>query len=149
MPERGISLEADVDEVLAVPLMRFLGVRYAGHGPGSARLSLTVGAQALNGNGSLHAGALYALLDVVGYLAAMPSFERGQTATTHTINVSLMRPVAEGAELELEGRVLKRGRSLIFVQSEARVGDKEVALATVCKSIVGPGGSNSPGKGPV
>jgi uncharacterized protein (TIGR00369 family) len=136
MPERGISLEADVNEVLAVPLVRYLGARYAGHTEDGARLSLTVGPQVLNGNDSLHAGALYALLDVVAYLAAMPSFERGQTATTHTINVSLMRPVAEGAELEIEGRVLKRGRSLIFVQSEARVGDKQVALATVCKSVV-------------
>jgi uncharacterized protein (TIGR00369 family) len=136
MTERGVSLEADVAEVLDVPLMRYLGARYLGHSPDCARLSLTVGAQALNGNGNLHAGVLYALLDVVAYLAAMPSFERGQTATTHTINVSLMRPVAEGAELELEGRVLKRGRSLIFVESEARVGDKQVAVATVCKSIV-------------
>jgi uncharacterized protein (TIGR00369 family) len=136
MPERGVSLEADVQEVLDVPLMRYLGARYLGHVEDCAQLSLTVGAQTLNGNGSLHAGALYALLDVVAYLAAMPTFERGQTATTHTISVSLMRPVAEGAELELEGRVLKRGRSLIFVQSEARVGDKQVALATVCKSIV-------------
>jgi uncharacterized protein (TIGR00369 family) len=125
-----------VQEVLDVPLMRYLGARYLGHAEDSARVSLTVGAQALNGNGGLHAGALYSLLDVVAYLAAMRSFERGQTATTHTISVSLMRPVAEGAELELEGRVLKRGRSLIFVQSEARVGDKQVAVATVCKSIV-------------
>jgi hypothetical protein len=38
--------------------------------------------------------------------------------------------------ISLEGRGLKRGRSLIFVQSEARVGGKQVAVAIVCQSVV-------------
>lgn len=137
MVERGVSLEADVDEVLRVPLLRFFGARFGGHGPGdSARLLLTVGPESLNGNSSLHAGVLYTLLDVVAYLALMPLFERGQSAVTHNISVSLMRPVAAGAELELEGRIAKKGRSLVFVQAEARSNGKTVALATVCKTLV-------------
>jgi len=131
-----VSLEADIAETLGVPLLRFLGVRFAEQGPGYARLLLNVRSESLNANNSLHAGVLYTLLDVVAYVALMPLFEPGETAVTHNMNASLMRPVAAGTEVELKGHVLRRGRTLVFVQAEAFSEGKQVACATVCKSIV-------------
>ncbi|HEX3595299.1 MAG TPA: PaaI family thioesterase [Polyangiaceae bacterium] len=131
-----MSLDEEARRVLGGPLLRFLGARFDGWVEGTSRVSLTAIAETLNANDRLHGGTLCTLLDVTAYLALLPSLDPAQTAVTHNMNVSFFGPSSLGDELLFEAHVVHRGRTLAFVQSEARVGDKRIATATVCKSLV-------------
>ena len=131
-----MDLSSEAQRVFEVPLMRFFGARFEGWADGAAHVALDVDARHLNANDKLHGGTLSTLLDVSAYLAVLPSLESGQTAVTHSMSSSLMGAVSAGECLRVEGRVLRRGRSLAFVQSTATVHDRLVATATVCKTLL-------------
>jgi len=120
----------------SLPLHKFLGVKLKGFREGSGELELKAGKSAVNVAGLLHGGVLYALLDAAAYQGLIPTFAEGENAVTHDIHVSVLRPVKLGETVRFKGRVLKRGRTTAFTESEAWVGDKLVAAARVTKSIV-------------
>lgn len=130
------ELEQAVAKVLDVPLHRFVGLQLVDQQPGTAHARLTAVPNTLNNVGVVHGGIYYALLDAAAYLAVIPLLRSGENAVTHDIHVSVMRPVAAGETLDLHGTVTRRGRSLIFAESEARVAGKLIATARVTKSVV-------------
>jgi len=121
---------------LNVPLLKFLGPRFGGWTDGKAVVLLDVGPNTLNANDKLHAGALCALLDIVAYLAVLPTLEPPETAVTHSMNAVFFGASSRNDSLRFEGQIVHRGRSIAFVESEARNAEKRIALATVCKSIL-------------
>lgn len=125
-----------VAKVLEVPLHRFVGLELIEQTPGEAHARVVAGPNTLNNVGVVHGGIYYALLDAAAYLAVIPLLRSGENAVTHDIHVSVMRPVAEGETIELFGYVTRRGRTLIFAESEARVEGKLIATARVTKSVV-------------
>ena len=131
-----MSLDDEVQRALDVPILKFFGARFDGWVEGASRMSLVATADTLNGNGKLHGGTLCTLLDVTAYLAVLPSLDPSQTAVTHNMNASFFGSSSPGDELVFEARVVHRGRTLAFVQSDARVGDRRIATATVCKSLI-------------
>jgi uncharacterized protein (TIGR00369 family) len=131
-----MSLDDEVQRALDVPILRFLGVRFAGWVDGASRLLLAATPDTLNGNGKLHGGTLCTLLDITAYLALLPLLDPSQTAVTHNMNASFFGSSSLGDEILFEAKVMHRGRTLAFVQSDARVGDKRIATATVCKSVI-------------
>lgn len=122
--------------VLDVPLLRFLGARFDGWHEERAAVSLLVGPDALNANDRLHGGVICTLLDVTAYLALLPTLTPPETAVTHNMNTSFFAAASLNDAMRFEARVVHRGRSIAFVESEARAGDKRIALATVCKSVL-------------
>lgn len=84
----------------------------------------------------LHAGVLYSLLDVNALLAAAPQLGDAEHAVTHDIHVSFMKGVPTGARCDLKARVMRKGRTLVFIESLAEVDGKLVASAQITKSIV-------------
>ena len=120
----------------SLPLHKFLGVKLKGFREGSGELELKAGQNAVNVAGVLHGGVLYALLDAAAYQGLIPTFHEGENAVTHDIHVSVLRPVMLGETIRFKGRVLKRGRTTAFTESEAWVNGKLIAVARVTKSIV-------------
>ena len=131
-----MSVEEHAHSIFEVPLMKAIGARFAGFHAGLARVALSVDQRSLNANAVVHGGVLYALLDMAAYLAVVPSLKPGQTAVTHNINASVFGALALGAELLFEGRIVHMGRTLAVVASTARAADRQIATATVCKSII-------------
>ncbi len=125
-----------IRSVLDVPLHQFLRVEVPVVEPGRAIVCVPGGAPQSNNVGFVHGGVLYALLDVVCYLALAPTLPETDNAVTHDVHVSVIRPARADEALEFEGRIVKAGRSLVFATSEARAGDKVIATATVTKSRV-------------
>ncbi len=125
-----------VHGVLDVPLHRFLGVRLREDGRPQDGLVITVGEAAVNNVGVLHGGVASALLDVASYLALLPYLSEQEAAVTHDATSSLMRAVQRGAELEVTADVVRRGRSLAFLQARALVDGTPVAFGQVTKSIL-------------
>jgi uncharacterized protein (TIGR00369 family) len=129
-------VSARVAGVLDIALHRFLGVRLADPDQPSSGIVFCADDAALNNVGVLHGGVVTALLDVACYLALLPELADDENAVTHDVTASLMRPVARGAQVQLVGVVVRRGRSIAFLRAEARVAGGVVASAQVTKSIV-------------
>lgn len=128
------------DIVFSLPFHQFCGISLVRQEPGRAVVRLQVNDNTGNVNGVLHGGVLYAMIDVAAFLALVPLFAPGETAVSHDVHVSIMRPIPKGATLELRAEVRRRGQSLAFMQVEAwNVSLAEPALVgtgTVTKSFV-------------
>lgn len=130
------ELAARVEKVLEVPLHRFLGVELLDPADPAAGIALDVAGPAMNNAGVLHGGIMGALLDVASYLAVLPHLAEGENAVTHDVAASLVRGVPQGARLEVRGEVVRRGRGVAFLRSEATVEGVVVATGQVTKSVV-------------
>lgn len=116
-------------------LHAMFGVKVERAADGQAVARCTLGQNHMNILGSIHGGVYYVLLDVASYCAALTVLPISANAATIDIHVSVLRPAKIGDEMELRGEVRKRGRSLIFLESQALVNGKPAALAHVTKSI--------------
>jgi uncharacterized protein (TIGR00369 family) len=65
--------------------------------------------------GTVFGGYLAALVDSIGGLAMMTTLSAAETFTTANVNVSFLRPVAEG-NVRIEGSVVHRGRRMAHVE---------------------------------
>jgi len=122
--------------VLDVPLHRFLGLELADPADPPAGIVLPVGPAALNNAAVLHGGIVAALLDVAAYVRLLPDLAPDENAVTHDATCSLVRAVADGARVLLRADLVRRGRTLAFLRSEATVDGTVVAVGSVTKSLL-------------
>lgn len=126
--------------VFSLPFHRFCGISLVRQEPGKSIVHMPINDNTGNVNGVLHGGVLYAMMDVAAFLALVPLFAPGETAVSHDVHVSVMRPIAKGSTLELRAAVRRRGKSIAFMQVEAwNVSLPEpvlVGTGTVTKSFV-------------
>ena len=109
---------------------KHIGARVEEIGEGVCRLSLTVGPNHLDRHGVLHTGVLMSLMDAsigiaLGYLRG--DEVRHRPHATIEMNTSFLAEGQPGDEIEVEGRVIRKGRSIAFGEAEARRrADREV-----------------------
>jgi uncharacterized protein (TIGR00369 family) len=127
---------ARVQAVLDIPLNRFLGMELRNPADPAAGVWFPVGPSAQNQAAVLHGGVVTTLLDTACYLALLPHLSDGEHAVTHDLTVSLIRPVAADARVDVVGSVVRRGRTVAFLRAEATVDGEVVAAAQVTKSVV-------------
>lgn len=130
------SLSQRLDQVQAQPLHRVLGIGAITATDGRASFDLTVGTHSANPRGALHGGVIYALCDVAAYAALLSLLADDEDAVTHDLHVSLLRPAQTGECVQFSAQVLRRGRSLAFIDAQALRGDTLLASARVTKSIL-------------
>jgi uncharacterized protein (TIGR00369 family) len=106
-----------------VPFWQHVGCRIVEVGDGHSVISLEIGLQHLNGNGTVHGGVFATLLDNAMGLAARATAGRFQ-ATTH-MNVHFLQAVSEGT-IYARGRVVHRTKRT--VTTEARVEKEDGSL---------------------
>ena len=131
-----MSRQALLEAMQSFPLHDQFGFRIVESTPGRCHARVHVGDAHLNLGGVVHGGVMYLLLDVAAYSAAVTVMPEGTNATTHDLHVSMLRPTRGGDVVDLHATVRKRGRTLMFIDSEASVDGKLVASARVTKSIV-------------
>lgn len=133
---------AFIQDVLAAveshPLHRYVGVETIHAEQGRAHFEITIGKNTVNPHGAFHGGVVYMLCDMACYAALMSELSAGENAVTHDIHVSVLRAAKIGDRVRFQGKVIKRGRNLGFMESEAYLGDQLIARATVTKSIIKP-----------
>jgi len=126
----------ELDKVRSWPLHFSWGLQSLHVDQGTSRLAVKVTEEMMNPAGVMHGGLIYALCDVAAYSALLSMIDESESGVTHQINVQVLRPVRLGAELSLIASVVKRGKSLAFIESKAYVADKIVASASITKSII-------------
>jgi len=126
-----------------IPFLQHLKIQTDALGQGTARLSLPIEPQMTNSLGTVHGGAIMSLLDVAVCTAARTLHPQSVGVITIDMSVSFIGG-GSGQRLFADARVLKDGRSMSFVEGEAKNEDGSLvakAIATVRVRFKDKGGS--------
>jgi uncharacterized protein (TIGR00369 family) len=116
-----------------IPFLSHLKILTETLDKGSARLSLPVEPHLTNSLGKVHGGVIMSLLDVALCTAARTLHPESVGVITINMSTSFIG-AGDGARLLADARVMKDGRSLSFVEAEAKNEDGTLvakAVATV------------------
>ncbi|HYD57000.1 MAG TPA: PaaI family thioesterase [Burkholderiales bacterium] len=116
-----------------IPFVSHLKIDTETLGAGTARLSMPVEGHLKNSLGTAHGGVIMSLLDVALCTAARTLHPDSIGVVTIDLSTSFIGG-ATGSMLFAEARVLKDGRSMSFVEAEAKNDDGSLvakAIATV------------------
>jgi uncharacterized protein (TIGR00369 family) len=100
-----------------VPIARLIGFAAEEIADGKATVTLTTGPQHANPMGTLHGGILCDIADAAMGMAFASTLTPEESFTTVELKINFFRPVWED-RLKAEGRVVRRGRSLGYVECE-------------------------------
>lgn len=103
------------------PINAALGIAHEDLPDGRVRLALATGPEHVNEVGIVHGGITALLLDGAMGRCAGRTLEPGQTCATVQLSVQYLAP-AEG-RITAVGRVVKRGRSVAFLEGECTRAD--------------------------
>ncbi len=98
-------------------LAKLLDIELSAASSGRASCQLTVRAELLNPNGSLHGGTIYTMVDYAMGAASTSLLDAEATCATIEIKISYLAAVRAGV-VRCEARVLKKGRQVIFLSSD-------------------------------
>jgi uncharacterized protein (TIGR00369 family) len=116
-----------------IPFIQHLRIHTEALDKGTARLSLPIVPHLTNSLGTVHGGVIMSLLDVALCTAARTLHPESVGVITINLSTSFI-DAGGGAKLYADARVLKDGRSMSFVEGEAKNEDGTLvakAIATV------------------
>lgn len=100
-----------------VPVARLIGFEAKEFVDGRAVVTLAAGPQHANPMGTLHGGILCDIADAAMGMAFASTLAPDESFTTIELKINFFRPVWE-AKLRAEGRVVRRGSSIGYVECE-------------------------------
>jgi acyl-coenzyme A thioesterase PaaI-like protein len=130
------ELRARTGAVLAIPLQVALHARPVDPERPADGLEFPVTGLALNPGGTLHAGALGAIMELTGLLALLPELAATEHAVTHHIATQILSAGREGDVVRVTAALERRTRRLGFVTATAVVGDRLLARSQITKSVI-------------
>jgi uncharacterized protein (TIGR00369 family) len=124
------------DEVFA-SWVRELGLEVRATTPDSVTLALPVHARHVHAGGVMCGQTLMAAADTALVLAISHKLGGFRPQTTVQLQTSFLRPVGKDvAEVSVEARILKSGRSLVFGEVTLRLPDGQVAAHATSTSAL-------------
>jgi acyl-coenzyme A thioesterase PaaI-like protein len=130
------ELRARTGAVLAIPLQVALHARPVDPERPGDGLEFPVTGLALNPGGTLHAGALGAIMELSGLLALLPELAATEHAVTHHIATQILSAGREGDVVRVTAVLERRTRRLGFVSATAVAGDRLLARSQITKSVI-------------
>jgi uncharacterized protein (TIGR00369 family) len=100
-----------------VPVARLIGFEAKDIANGRATVILAAGPQHANPMGTLHGGILCDIADAAMGMAFASTLAPEESFTTVELKINFFRPVWQ-AGLKAEGKVVRRGRSLGYLECE-------------------------------
>ena len=126
----------ELELIERLPLHRYFGVQKLVLGKKEAFFEIEVSDRTINIFSRLHGGVFYGLCDLVAYMAILSELEPRETAVTQDIHVSVLRPAKIGDLVSFRGKLVQKGKRIVFSNGEAFIDGKLAAVAHVTKSIV-------------
>jgi uncharacterized protein (TIGR00369 family) len=102
----------------ANPFFRLMGIEVETLGTGDAGIRMPVRADMRNGEDWLQGGMFTALADEAMVLAIYSLLDPDETIATITETTTFMSGAREGATLHAIGRVVKKGKRVVFAEGE-------------------------------
>ena len=130
------ELRARTGAVLAIPLQVALHAQPVDPERPADGLEFPVTGLALNPGGTLHAGALGAIMELSGLLALLPELAATEHAVTHHIATQILSAGREGDVVRVTAVLERRTRRLGCVSATAVVGDRLLARSQITKSVI-------------
>jgi uncharacterized protein (TIGR00369 family) len=115
------------------------GMRLDQVSPGRAVASFRPRAEMLTPWGTLNGGVINGLLEMPSFVALLTELRPGELAVTNDLFLQHLRPLPGDAEYVLEGKLLRRGKSMAWTEVSVGVGGKIVTLARITKTVVNRG----------
>jgi len=125
-----------LETVLDGAYYTWAGVELVEIAAGRARLRLRPTPVMLTPWGSVNGSVVNGLIELPSFLSLLPALREGERAVTSDIFIQNLKPVPGDAELVLEGKLLRRGRSMAWCEAAAIVDDTARTLARVTKAIL-------------
>jgi uncharacterized protein (TIGR00369 family) len=100
-----------------VPVARLIGFEAKEIADGRAVVTLAAGPQHANPMGTLHGGILCDIADAAMGMAFASTLALEESFTTVELKINFFRPVWK-ASLKAEGKVVRRGRSMGYLECE-------------------------------
>jgi uncharacterized protein (TIGR00369 family) len=121
-----------------VPVARLIGFEAKEIAEGRAIVTLAAGPQHANPMGTLHGGILCDIADAAMGMAFASTLAADESFTTVELKINFFRPVWE-ARLKAEGKLVRRGRSLGYVECEVtnERGQLIAKAASTCLALRG------------
>ena len=132
--------QALADTALASGFTAWAGMRLDGLEPGFARMSFTPRAEMLTPWGTLNGGVLNALVEVPAFFALLTQLEPDELPVTNDVFLQHVRPLPGEADYTLTGRLLRKGRSMAWLEATVSTGGKECSFARLTKTLTARGG---------
>jgi acyl-CoA thioesterase len=133
----------------ANPFFCLMGIDVVSLENGKTTLSMRVRDDMLNGEGFLQGGMFTALADEAMVLAIYSLLEEDQVIATISESTSFMRGAGPGTVLVAEGRVIKKGRRVVFSEADVRLDGQQDIIARSSASFAISTTAKRPGPGPV
>ena len=111
-----------------------IGINFVKMEKGYSLLELEVRDDLMNPQGVLHGGVIYTLADTGMGAALYPGLGLDELCATVEIKIVYFRPVASGT-LACETKLIKKGSTLAFLESEVKKGNRLIAKALGTYSI--------------
>lgn len=100
---------------------KYLGVDFLKYADGQCEISLKVEDHHLNIGGSVHGGIINALCDIALSGAVTCNFiNKAETVVTMQMNVNFLRPGFSGETIFAFAEVIKKGRTIYYVEGGIR-----------------------------
>ena len=100
-----------------VAVARLIGFEAKEIADGHVVVTLAAGAQHANPMGTLHGGILCDIADAAMGMAFASTLSQAESFTTVELKINFFRPVWQ-AQLQANGKVVRRGRSVGYVECE-------------------------------
>jgi uncharacterized protein (TIGR00369 family) len=113
-----------------IPFVAHLRILTETLGSGSAQLSVPVEPRLTNSLGTVHGGVIMSLLDVALCTAARTLHPESVGVITINMSTSFIGG-GKGARLLADARVLKDGKSMSFVEAEAKNDDGSIVAKAI------------------
>lgn len=117
------------------PFAALIGFKYTECAEGRCSCTLEVRDELFHPGGLVHGGVAFTLADSTMALALISVLDEGQTASTIEVKISYLEAVRSGT-LAATSTIIRRGRSVVFMESIVTEGDRVVAKATGTFAII-------------
>jgi uncharacterized protein (TIGR00369 family) len=108
------------------------------NGAPTAKLEFTTTECHLVPSGSVHGGILSLIIDSACFLAVIPTLEAGQGTATVASSFQILGSVkGVGKRYEVEARMVRRGKNVVFCEGEVSYHGKLIAKGNLTKIVTG------------
>lgn len=114
-----------------------VGLEFTDVDPGFSRGTVEVTDELRNPHGVLHGGVLYTMADTGMGAALYPDLAEDEQCATIEVKINYLRPVRSG-RVTCETTLLRKGRSVAYLESDLSRDGETVARATGSYSVFTP-----------
>ena len=131
--------QALADAALGSGFNTWVGIRLVEVGPSAAHMAFRPRSEMLTPWGTLNGGVLNALVEVPAFFALLTELGPNELPVTNDIFLQHVRPLPGDSEYHLTGRILRKGKSMAWLETTVSVDGKPCTFARITKTLTARG----------